>query len=399
MFGPLQPLVRGFLIELIELGYSWTAQTARLRLMAELSAWMSAEGIEPAELTASSISEFLAPFRAHGPKREWFSPTSERQLVGYLRRLGLALEPVVRVVTDPVELLVAEFVEYMARERGLAPDSNSVYEYKRNARLFLSGRLDPDGGGLERLTAGDVTTFLLAECRYRSVRMSRALVTSLRGLLRFLFLEGLISGDLTDAVPGVATWRCASLPKALPSEHVARILAGCDRTTAVGRRDFAILAMLSRLGLRACEVARLQLVDIDWRVGELVVRGKQDRHERLPLPADVGDALVEYLRHGRPNRKDPHLFLKARAPFGPLTGGDGAIGMLVRAACERVGVDPVGVHRLRHTVATEVLRAGAPLEEIASLLRHRRHATTVIYAKVDWERLRELARPWPGSLA
>lgn len=396
--GPLQPLVRGFLFELIELGYGWSTQTHRLRLMAELSAWMSAEGIAPAELTASLIGEFLAPFRAHGPKREWFSSASERQLVAYLRRLGLVAEPVVPVVSDPVALLAAEFVEYLARERGLAPDSNSVYEYKRIARLFLSGRLDPDRGGLERLTAGDVTAFVLAECRRRSVRMSRALVTSLRGLLRFLFLEGLISCDLTGAVPGVASWRCASLPKALPAEHVARLLASCDRSTPVGRRDFAILTVLSRLGLRACEVARLQLSDIDWRAAELIVRGKQDRHERLPLPVDVGDAIADYLCHGRPARRGSHLFLKTRAPFGPLTGGDGAIGMLVRAACERAGLDPVGVHRLRHTVATEVLRAGAPLEEVASLLRHRRHATTVIYAKVDWERLRELARPWPGSV-
>ena len=178
---------------------------------------------------------------------------------------------------------------------------------------------------------------------------------------------------------------------------MARLLASCDRTSAVGRRDFAVLTVLSRLGLRACEVARLELGDVDWRAGEIIVRGKQDRHERIPLPSDVGDALVDYLRHGRPDRRDPHLFLTARAPFGPLTGGAGAIGMLVRSASERAGLPPVGVHRLRHTVATEVLRAGAPLEEVASLLRHRRHATTVLYAKVDWERLRELARPWPGS--
>jgi integrase/recombinase XerD len=223
-------------------------------------------------------------------------------------------------------------------------------------------------------------------------------VSNLRGLLRFLFLEGLMPADLTAAVPKVASWQCASLPRALPAEHVARLLASCDRTTAVGRRDFAILVMLSRLGVRACEVARLRLADIDWRAGELIVRGKQNRDERLPFPTDVGDALVDYLRDGRPAWKDPHVFLTARAPFRPLTGGAGAIGQVVRSACQRSGLDPVGVHRLRHTVATEVLRAGAPLEEIASLLRHRRYATTVIYAKVDWERLRELARPWPGSL-
>lgn len=358
VFGPLQPFVDGFLVELIELGYSCTAQVHRLRLMAELSAWMGMQGIEADELTVSLIGDFLAPLRARGPKRDWFSPTSERQLVYYLRRLGLVSEPEPAVVSDPVELLVGRFVEYLVRERGLSDGSNTVWEYKRTARLFLTGRLELVGGGLDHVSAGDVAQFVLVSCRQRSRRMSVALVSTLRGLLRFLFLEGLTPADLTGAVPKVASWRCASLPKGLPAEHVARLLASCDRMTAVGRRDFAILMMLSRLGLRACEVAKLRLADIDWRAGELVVRGKQDRHERLPLPADVGDALVDYLRHGRPPSEDPHVFVKARAPFRPLTGGAGAIGMLVRTACERAGLEPVGVHSLRHTVATEALRAG-----------------------------------------
>jgi len=395
--GPLQPFARGFLLWLIELGYEWSAQTVRLRLLAELSSWMAARDIEPGELTQSLVAEFVDGIRVSCRAR-WCSPTSERQLLAYLRRLGLVAALEAPVLGDAVDVLVAEFVEYLVRERGLRADSKTVCGYARTARLFLSGRVDSGGGGLELLTAGDVTAFVLAECRQRSVRMSSALVSWLRGLLRFLFLEGLTASDLTGAVPGVAQWRAGSLPKALPAEHVARVLASCDRRTAVGRRDFAILTVLSRLGLRACEVARLELGDIDWRAGEVLVRGKQDRLERLPLPRDVGDALVDYLRHGRPRRDDSYLFLKARAPFGPLTGGDGVIGMLVRTAFQRAGLAPVGAHRLRHTVATEVLRAGAPLEEVASLLRHRRHATTVIYAKVDWERLREIARPWPGSL-
>lgn len=213
--------------------------------------------------------------------------------MAYLRDVGLlpAREPA--RLTDPVELLVAEFVEYLVRERGLRDGSHTVWEYRRTARLFLTGRLVRDAGGLGGVTAADVTGFVLAECRRRSRRMSVALVSTLRGLLRFLFVEGRTPVDLSDAVPKVARWRCASLPKALPAEHVARMLASCDRTTAVGRRDFAVLLMLSRLGVRACEVARLQLADIDWRAGELIVRGKGDRRERLPLPADVGEALVD----------------------------------------------------------------------------------------------------------
>ena len=397
--GPLAPLARGFLLELIEMGYSTTAQSKRLRLMGALSLWMAAERVEPSELTVELIGGFLAPIRARGPQEEWFSRVGERQLVDYLRRLGLVPAPTPAAVVDPVAQLVGRFVEYLVRERGLRDGSTRVWDCREAARLFLAGRLDGSGGGLDRLTAADVTGFVVAECRHRSPRMSVGLASALRGLLRFLFLEGSTSIDLTGAVPKVPGWRCASLPKALAAEDVARLLDSCDRSSPVGRRDYAILLMLSRLGTRACEVAKLRLSDVDWSAGELVVRGKGDCRERLPLPVDVGEALVDYLRHGRPDWKDPHVFLTARAPFRPMTGGAGAIGDAVRSACRRAGLAPVGAHSLRHTVATEALRAGAPLEEIASLLRHRAHATTAIYAKVDWERLRELVRPWPGSVS
>jgi integrase/recombinase XerD len=394
--GPLQPLVRGLLFELIELGYSWTAQRSRLRLMAELSSWMAAREMQLEDLNVSLLEEFLQRARVSHPGTRWCSPSSERQLLGYLRRLGVLSEPEVPAVSDPLDRLLGEFAEYLVRERGLAAGSSTVRDYRRVARRFLSGRVAPDGGvGL--LTAGDVTGFVLAECRrLGSARSGKLIVTALRGLLRFLYLEGSTASDLTGAVPLVAGWRGASLPRALDPECVRRLLASSDRGTPAGRRDFAILLLLARMGLRSGEVAAIQLADVDWRAGEVVIRGKDDRHERLPLPVDVGDALVDYLRHGRPRREDPHLFLKARAPFGAVSGG--TVRAVVRYACGRAGIARVGAHRLRHTVATEVLRAGAPLEEVASLLRHRRHATTVLYAKVDWERLRELARPWPGSL-
>jgi integrase/recombinase XerD len=394
--GPLRPFVRGFLLELFELGYSWAAQGSRLRLMAELSSWMAARGMGPGDLTRPLLEQFLGEARALCPGARWCSPSSERQLLGYLRGLGVLPEPEVPVLSDPLDRLLDEFAEYLVRERGLAAGSSTVRDYRRVARLFLSGRIDPDGD-LDRLTAGAVSGFVLAQCRrLGSARSGKLIVTVLRGLLRFLYLEGLTASDLTGAVPLVAGWRGASLPRALDPQHVRRMLASCDRSTATGRRDFAILLLLARLGLRSGEVAAIQLGDVDWRAGEVVIRGKDDRHERLPLPRDVGEALADYLREGhRPDRKDPHLFLKVHAPFGPLSGG--TVRMVVHYACDRAGIARVGAHWLRHTVATEVLRAGAPLEEIASLLRHRRHATTVLYAKVDWERLGELARPWPGS--
>lgn len=394
VYGPLQPFVAGLLAELVELGYSWTAQFSRLRLMAELSSWMAARGIGPVDLTQSMVQEFLGEARSLCPGARWCSPSSARQLLAYLRGLGLVAVPEASVMADPVDRLLGEFAEYLVRERGLAAGSSTVRDYRRVARLFLSGRVG--SGGVDRLTAGDVTGFVLAECRRRGGgRSGKLIVTVLRGLLRFLYLEGLTASDLTGAVPLVAGWRGASLPKALDPEHVRRMLASCDRAAVTGRRDFAIVLLLARLGLRSGEVAAIQLGDLDWRAGELLIRGKDDRHERLPLPSDVGEALVDYLCDGRPRREDPHLFLKTYAPFGAVSGG--TVRMVVHYACDRAGIPRVGAHRLRHTVATEVLRAGAPLEEIASLLRHRRHATTVLYAKVDWERLRELARPWPGS--
>ena len=222
-------------------------------------------------------------------------------MLAYLRELGI-VEPAVVPVPTQVDLLVARFVEYLARERGTT-NRTSVYWYARIARSFLTGRVDPDSGMLAPLTAGDVTAFLLGECRHCSRWGGMRLVSSLRGLLRFLLVEGLVSEDLSAAVPRLPAWSLVRLPKALPAEHAARIVASCDRSTAAGCRDYAILMLLSRMGLRGCEISRLLLEDLDWRAGEVIVRGKRDYHERLPLPVDVGDALVDYLRHVRPRSR------------------------------------------------------------------------------------------------
>jgi integrase len=187
------------------------------------------------------------------------------------------------------------------------------------------------------------------------------------------------------------------LPRALEGELVARLLAGCNRQSATGRRDYAILLLLVRLGLRAGEVAALELEDIDWRQGEVTVRGKGHRHERLPLPVDVGEALVEYLRQGRPRHECPKLFMRAQAPYAGLVSS--AVTTVVYLACDRAGLPHVGAHRLRHTAATEMLRGGARLSEVEQVLRHRSLATTAIYAKVDRVALRSLAQPWPGGVA
>jgi integrase len=238
---------------------------------------------------------------------------------------------------------------------------------------------------------------VVAQGRQRPKSVKR-MVTALRSLLGFLHVEGIVDQPLATAVPSVAGWTQTGLPKALDAEQVAALLACCDERTATGRRDLAILTLLVRLGLRAGEVAALRLDDIDWRRGEITVRGKGNRRDRLPLPADVGERIVAYLGDGRPeSTQDRAVFVRAQAPYRALTSN--AVTTVVVAAGRRAGLGVIGAHRLRHSAATAMLRSGGSLTEIGQTLRHIRPLTTAIYAKVDIEALRQLARPWPGEAA
>ncbi|MGI9097327.1 MAG: site-specific integrase [Solirubrobacteraceae bacterium] len=246
------------------------------------------------------------------------------------------------------------------------------------------------------MAAADVTAFVVARCPHQSRGAAKMTVTALRSLLGFLHVEGLIAQSLVGAVPSAASWRLSGLPRALEPEQVRRLLDSCDRSARTGRRDLAILTMLVRLGLRAGEVAGLRLEDVDWRAGEVVVVGKGRRAERLPLPVDVGEAITSYLRDGRPSSaQDRSLFVRVKAPHRGLTSG--GVTQVVVSAGRRAGLGPIHAHRLRHSAATQMLRAGGSLEEIGQVLRHRAALTTAIYAKVDRDALRELARPWPGA--
>ena len=261
--------------------------------------------------------------------------------------------------------------------------------------MFLAERTEPLEDALQRLSAAEVTGFVVAQCGPggRSGASAKILTSGLRSLLRYLHLTGRVPIPLAQAVPRAAGWRLSSLPRALEAEQVQRLLSSCDRSTVVGRRDLAILTLLARLGLRACEVARLCLDDIDWRAGELTIRGKGATTEHLPLPHEAGEALVSYLRDGRPRADFREVFVSVLAPLRALSPS--AVVGVVGYACDRAGMQRVGPHRLRHTLASDLLRAGTPLAQIAPILRHASVATTAIYAKIDREALRALARPWP----
>lgn len=388
--GPLAAHAAGFAAELVERGYRPRSVVVQLRLLADLSRWLTAEGLTPVALTAQQARRFLASRR--GRYVDLTGARALGPLLGYLR--GLRVVPESRPPADsPVQRLLGDYREYLVRERGLT--ASSVASHERVAALFLGGLAAPLDVSLRELDAGDVTGFVVAQCRSGRVGAGagKNLTGGLRSLLRFLHVAGWVLAGLEQAVPSVAGWRLASLPRGLEAGRVTRLLSSCDRSTPLGRRDLAILTLLSRLGLRACEVARLRLDDVDWRAGELTIRGKGSTVERLPLPHDVGEALVSYLRDGRPPSASREVFLSGRAPLRALSSA--AVTAVVRYACDRAGLQRVGAHRLRHAVATELLGAGVPLAQIAPILRHASVSTTAIYAKVDRAALSALARPWP----
>lgn len=390
--GPLEVFASGFVGELARLGYRRTPATFQLQLMAHVSRWLQGEGLGAGELTSEVVERFLAERRAAG-YTNYVTARALAPLLGYLRGLGVAPAASPRVAVGAVEVLLADYRDYLAVERGLTADT--IEGYVLWVRPFLDGRLrDGDELDLDGLGAADVVAFVVARCRVQSRGAAKMTVTALRSLLGFLHLRGLVARPLGEAVPSSASWRLSGLPRALEPEQLDALLACCDRGTANGRRDFAVLLMLARLGLRRGEVAALRLDDVDWRAGELRIAGKGRRAERLPLPTDVGEAIVAYLQDGRPaTALDRSLIVRVRAPHRGLTGG--GITQIVFAAAARAELGPMHAHRLRHTAATQMLRAGASLEEVGQVLRHRQVLTTAIYAKVDRDALRVLARPWP----
>ncbi len=290
-------------------------------------------------------------------------------------------------------VLLAEFGTWLDRERGLSPVS--VRCYSKQARYFLGAVGGPDAvGGLD---AGKVTAFMVGHSRDRNTWSAKAMVTSLRAFLRFAHATGRTAVPLAGAVPAVASWRLAALPRGLQASEIEMLLAGCRRDTAAGLRDYAVLSLLARLGLRGAEAAGLQLGDIDWRSGEIAVTGKGSRVERLPLPAPAGEALAAWLADGRPWCESRAVFVTIRRPYRQLTPE--AVRAVMGRACDRAGLERRGAHRLRHALATEMLRAGASLPEVGQVLRHRSQLSTSVYAKVDQNALRPLARPWPGDAA
>lgn len=390
--GPLEPFAAGYRAELARLGYTPASALNQMLLMAQLSRWLVAVGVSPGELTADREREFCEARRAAGQTRV---PTrrSLASLMSYLNGQGVVPSPSA-VSGTTLDRLLDCYREWMIAERGLAPAT--VLRYEKLARRFLGERSNGDlDTGVDGLTGADVAAFLLKDSTRFSVGAVKGRVAELRSLLRFLHVAGFIPTALAEAVPPVAGWHDSGLPIGVAPDDIQAMLDSCDRSHRTGLRDYAILLLLVRLGLRSVEVARLEIGDIDWRAGEMTVRGKARRDDRMPLPADVGEAIAAYLTQARPRVEFRTLFVTCAAPLRPIIPQ--LVGDVARHACERAGVVAVGPHRLRHALATQLLQQGGDLVEISQVLRHRDLATTAIYAKVDLGALRAVAQPWPGA--
>lgn len=391
--GALAPHVEGYRSWLAERGYTELTVRNMLKDLGQVGMWLSRRGLRVVDFGEGYVERFLADQRAAG-RRRLPGPRGMRPLLAYLREIGLVAPPKVEV--SPLDDVLEEYGDWMTGERGLSPAT--VLRYANTARRFLAEQAMPGGVfSPAGLSGADLNVFLLRECARVSAGSAKGKVAELRSLMRFLHLRGLVPMKLGASVPPVGGWRLAAVPPTMSAADVQRLLDCCPRTGGVGIRDYAILTLLARLGLRSVEVSRLRLEDVDWRSGEIAIRGKGRREDRLPLPVDVGEALVAYLFEARPQVGTRRLFVTDRAPRGPIRAD--LVGDVVERACKRAGLPTVGPHRLRHALAGEMLRQGSGLTAISQVLRHQDLATTALYAKVDFTALRAVARSWPGTEA
>ena len=393
--GPHGQLVELYAARLVKDGLARQGTWRCLSLVSGLLSWIAGSRSKLTDLDEGMIERYLL----HRAGKQFVQPGDRaalKRLLSVLRDAG-TIRPATLPPITPQDQIFEEFSDYLRRERGLAP--KSIVRHLPIIRRFLREVCPAGASDLGKINQEDVTRYIERHARDWSAVYGKAMCWSLRAFLRYLHHRGLNPLALAGCVPSIRRWKLASLPTYLSAAQVQKVLDGCDRTTALGRRDYAILMMLAKLGLRADEVATLTLDDIDWRSGEMLVRAKGRQRARMPMPPDVGAAVVAYLRDSRPTSSCRRLFLRSLAPNVGFASGC-AITMIAKAALERAGIRGYahqGAHIFRHSLATELLRSGATLAEIGQLLRHESHDTTRIYAKVDIEALRTLSLPWPGG--
>jgi site-specific recombinase XerD len=390
--GPLASPLETYARRLHEDGYATHSGFVQLRLLGCFNRWLHRKGLTSENVDAATVERYVRG-RAQSRKLRRGDSAALWRLLTMLRPEGAG---VTAPPPTPVEAVLGHFQQYLRRERSLSEPT--VINYTPVARSFLSERFPKGALHFQRITAADITAFVQRQASVITSKRAPLVVTALRSFLRYLFVRGIVATDLATCVPTISTWSLSNVPRFLAREQIQKILASCDKETAIGKRDYALLLLLARLGLRAGEVVALTLDDFDWEAGLVTVRGKGKRVAQMPVPSEVGTAIADYLSTGRPRCSSRRVFIRAKAP---LTGFANSIAIcsLVDRAMERAGVESEyrGSHVFRHSLATGMLNHGASLDEIGDLLRHRRPETTRIYAKVDLMSLRSIALPWPGG--
>ncbi len=395
--GPLTAHIAAFAHSMSERGYGLWSLKYQVRIAACFCRWLAQKKIRVRRIRSEHLALYLRyRYRHQRPHRE--DSAALEHFIEFLRLEGvIPREKRSARRLTAVERRTQAYEKYLREARALV--NATIINYLPFIREFLKDRFGDGPVTLSRLCAGDVVKFVQRQALRLALKRAKLMTTALRSFLRYVRYCGDITLDLAAAVPVVANWSMTSIPRAIPVEQVRQLLGSIDRQTAIGRRDYAILLLLARLGLRAGEVASLELDDIDWNAGQFSVRGKGGHRNDLPLTAEVGTAIADYLRQGRPQSTNRRVFLRAKAPIRGFIGVSG-IGSIVRHSLERAGIEAPtkGAHQFRHGLATEMLRQGATLGEIGELLGHRHPQTTKIYTKVDLNALRALALPWPGGV-
>ena len=393
--GPLGAHIDVYAARLITEGHSYQSGARCLRVVGDYSLWLTRKRLDIDDVNENTVKQYQR-FRVRYRHPFLSDNRALTRLLAVLREIQ-AIAPPTPTVLEPLEQIEADFEHHLLQERGLS--RVSVIRHRPTLQRFLREHCFDDGASLSKLTGADITHFVVRHAHDQSPRSAQSMCWTLRAFLRYLLYQGQIAVDLTTAVPSVRTWKFATLPDHLSPDQVQQVLNRCDRGSKIGKRDFAVLLLLARLGLRANEVAMLVLDDVDWHTGRLTIRGKGRQRASLPLLSEVGTALADYLKHGRPPTDSRQVFVRSLAPHTGFASSSG-ISMIATSALTRAGLAlrRKGAHIFRHSLATHMLRAGASLSEIGQVLRHSDHDTTRIYAKVDINALSKLGLPWPGGV-
>lgn len=396
--GPLAAHIVAFAKSVGDQGYGSYSLKRQVRIAAGFSRWLKQRGIAVHDICVDHPGLYLR-YRARQVLICDGDHAALAHLIDFLRRDGvIPAEKRSAARLTGVERCTQAYEHYLREARALA--RATIINYVPFVRDFLKGCFSDGRVTLGRLRAADVVRFVQRQVPLLHRKRAKLMTSALRSFLRYARYCGDVTLDLAAAVPVVPNWSMPSIPRGIATDQVQQLLASIDRSTAIGRRDYAILLLLARLGLRSGEVASLELDDIDWNIGQLTVHGKSGQRSELPLSTEVGQAIAAYLQRGRPHCTTcRRVFLRAKAPISGFRGQSG-VGSLVRHALLRAGINAPtqGAHQFRHGLATEMLRQGASLGEIGDLLGHRQPQTTKIYTKVDLNALRTLAMPWPGGV-